>query len=152
MNICKHDNLKSTLRGRKKFLIASFTARIRILTVYWYYPNQQIKQNIQKSIQVILKLAQYSDGNICHGVFFWGTLLKRTQSHVFRILCCVLFANRCRSSHPEMFCKKGVLINFANFTGNVVKEEDTLHKVKHKPVIQPPEKQPPELFYGKSCS
>ena len=35
-----------------------------------------------------------------------------------------------------MFCKKGVLINFANFTGNVVKEEDTLHKIKHKPVIQ----------------
>ena len=28
-----------------------------------------------------------------------------------------LFSLRCRSSHPEVFCRKGILRNFAEFTG-----------------------------------
>ena len=34
-----------------------------------------------------------------------------------------------RSSHPEMFCKKGVLRNFAKFTGNVLCQSLIFNKV-----------------------
>ena len=38
---------------------------------------------------------------------------SQSENRILRII-------NCRSSHPEMFCKKGVLRNFAKFTGKHV--------------------------------
>ena len=46
-----------------------------------------------------------------------NTLLKDLWQAKYRNNWCKIIANTIRSSRPEVFCKKGVLRNFAKFTG-----------------------------------
>ena len=51
----------------------------------------------------------------------------RRSELVTYISCCCLLAYR--SSHPEVFCKKGILRNFAKFTGKNLSQSLFFNKV-----------------------
>ena len=88
----------------------------------WYFR----KKNITTTEVVFIQLLSYNvvskqkknrnENTECHGIFipFKSHLNSKQGSLIF-----LLFGSwsLVRSSHPEVFCKKDVLRNFAKFTG-----------------------------------
>ena len=61
-------------------------------------------------------------------------LFQKCESKMFIMFIFISFDRITRSSNPEMFCKKGVLKNFENLTGNNCAEVSFL--LKYRPEAQ----------------
>ena len=59
-------------------------------------------------------------------VKWFSPFLKQSRE---RILCWVILTKAVRSSRPEVFCKKGVLRNFAKFLGKLLYQSLFFNKV-----------------------
>ena len=86
----------------------------------WYFREKKYNDgsrfhSITLWLTLFLNKKNKNENTECHGRFipFKSHLISKQGSLIF-----LLFGSwsLVRSSHPEVFCKKGVLRNFANFT------------------------------------
>ena len=97
-------------------MIKNFDHSCDQVILEWYFHKKNITTTEIVFIQLLSYNVNQNENTECHGMFipFKSHLNSKQGSLIF-----LLFGSwsLVRSSHPEVFCKKGVLRNFAKFTG-----------------------------------